>query len=113
MLCCRILADNKVIRHIKKQIMNGAPYPNYQPMRVYCTLWDADDWATQGGRVKTDWSLAPFTAYFQNFKYTSCSSNERSNACSQSSPSANSDKIYDYCSDQKRAIGSPEECKSQ
>ncbi|KAK3031195.1 hypothetical protein RJ639_035352 [Escallonia herrerae] len=31
-------------------------------MRVYSSLWNADDWATQGEQVKTDWTKAPFTA---------------------------------------------------
>jgi len=30
-------------------------------MRIYSSLWNADDWATRGGLVKTDWSQAPFT----------------------------------------------------
>src|SRR4051812_24499118 len=118
-----------MIRQIKNKMMYGAPYPNYQPMRVYSSIWNADDWATQGGRVKTDWSQAPFTAYFRNFKATSCSPNN----CGQSSPSANGlfnqelnqaeeqqlkdmdtkYNVYDYCEDPKRRIGTPEECRSQ
>ncbi|XP_047073397.1 xyloglucan endotransglucosylase/hydrolase 2-like [Lolium rigidum] len=119
----QILADNKLLRHIKnKESTGGAPYPNFQPMRVYCTIWDADDWATQGGRVKTDWSLAPFTAYFRNFKATSCSPNQGSKMCGQELDDAQkqqvqevdaNSKIYDYCADPKRRIGSTEECKSQ
>ncbi|PHU07636.1 putative xyloglucan endotransglucosylase/hydrolase protein 25 [Capsicum chinense] len=35
----------------------------WNPHRI--VLWNADEWATQGGRVKTDWSLAPFTAYYR------------------------------------------------
>ncbi|KAF3682922.1 Xyloglucan endotransglucosylase/hydrolase 2 [Capsicum annuum] len=35
----------------------------WNPHRI--ALWNADEWATQGGRVKTDWSLAPFTAYYR------------------------------------------------
>ncbi|KAG6382255.1 hypothetical protein SASPL_158111 [Salvia splendens] len=30
----------------------GTPFPKTQAMRVYCSLWNADDW----GRVKADWS---------------------------------------------------------
>lgn len=119
----QILVDNKPIRYIKNQeSYNGAPYPNYQPMRVYCTIWDADDWATQGGRVKTDWSLAPFTAYFRNFKATSCSPNQSSKICGQELDQTQkqqlkdadaNNKIYDYCTDSKRRVGSAEDCKSQ
>ncbi|CAK7350317.1 unnamed protein product [Dovyalis caffra] len=36
-------------------------------MKVHASLWDAENWATQGGKVKTDWSKAPFTAYYRNF----------------------------------------------
>ena len=126
MLCCRILVDNKLVRHIKNKMGNGAPFPNYQPMRLFSTIWDADDWATQGGRVKTDWSLAPFTAYFRNFKVTPCSSSK--NTCGSAGGLFNQEldgtqkqqlkevdannKVYDYCNDQKRRLGSPEECKS-
>ncbi|KAL4181837.1 hypothetical protein AMTRI_Chr12g239480 [Amborella trichopoda] len=50
----------------------GVPFPKNQPMRVYASLWNADDWATKGGLVKTNWSLAPFTASFSGFKATNC-----------------------------------------
>uniref|UniRef100_A0A0E0J021 GH16 domain-containing protein n=1 Tax=Oryza nivara TaxID=4536 RepID=A0A0E0J021_ORYNI len=31
-------------------------------MSVYSSIWNADDWAMQGGHVKTDRSHAPFVA---------------------------------------------------
>ncbi|CAL0306324.1 unnamed protein product [Lupinus luteus] len=43
-------------------------------MRIYSCLWNVDDWAKRGGLVKTDWSKAPFTAYYRNFKATQFSS---------------------------------------
>lgn len=50
----------------------GVAFPNQKPMRIYSTLWDAEDWATMGGRVKTDWSKAPFVASYRNFTVDAC-----------------------------------------
>ncbi|GJR85063.1 putative concanavalin A-like lectin/glucanase domain, xyloglucan endotransglucosylase/hydrolase [Tanacetum coccineum] len=36
-------------------------------MRVYASLWNPDNWATQGGRVKTDWTKGPFNASYRKF----------------------------------------------
>ncbi|CAN6229690.1 unnamed protein product [Urochloa humidicola] len=48
------------------------PFPGPQPMAVYSSIWNADDWATQGGRVKTDWSHAPFEATFREVRVEGC-----------------------------------------
>ncbi|KAJ1272943.1 hypothetical protein BS78_06G241700 [Paspalum vaginatum] len=48
------------------------PFPGPQPMAVYSSIWNADDWATQGGRVKTDWSHAPFEATFRDVRVDGC-----------------------------------------
>jgi hypothetical protein len=37
-------------------------------MGVYSSIWNADDWATQGGRVKTDWTHAPFVTTYERFE---------------------------------------------
>uniref|UniRef100_A0A803LUK3 GH16 domain-containing protein n=1 Tax=Chenopodium quinoa TaxID=63459 RepID=A0A803LUK3_CHEQI len=50
----------------------GVPFPKSQAMRIYSSLWDAEDWATQGGRIKTDWTKAPFTASYRNFYANAC-----------------------------------------
>lgn len=93
-------------------------------MRIYSSIWNADDWATRGGLIKTDWTKAPFTALYRNFN---------ANACVQSSrfcpykfanytldPKArhklrwaqNKYMIYNYCRDFKRfSKGRPRECK--
>lgn len=41
-------------------------------MGIYGSLWNADDWATQGGRVKTNWSHSPFVTTFRSFEIDAC-----------------------------------------
>lgn len=41
-------------------------------MGIHGSLWNADDWATQGGSVKTNWSDAPFFVTFQSFEIDAC-----------------------------------------
>ncbi|KAF7806616.1 putative xyloglucan endotransglucosylase/hydrolase protein 23 [Senna tora] len=115
--------DGRPIREFKNMEGVGIPYPKSQPMRLYSSLWNADDWATRGGLVKTDWAQGPFTASFRNMRangcvwsngLSSCTSNNNSanNAwLSQSLDSASQRRlkwvqknfmIYDYCSDTKR-----------
>ncbi|KAK3121364.1 hypothetical protein QOZ80_8BG0651680 [Eleusine coracana subsp. coracana] len=130
-----ILVDNKVIRQMKNKRMYGIEYPYFQQMRVYASLWNADDWATQGGRVKTDWSNAPFIAYFRNYRAISCASSyQTSSLCGEGSTNPmgwlnqeldttrkqqlkevdDNDKIYDYCTDTKRfKNGFPHECEAE
>ncbi|CAN6677953.1 hypothetical protein ACFX13_023190 [Malus domestica] len=126
--------DGTPIREFKNQESNGVPFPKSQPMRIYSSLWNADDWATRGGLVKTDWSQAPFTASYRNFSAeacvwtsgaSSCSSATSSNAnngawLSQDLDSTSQDRlkwvqtnymIYNYCADTKRfPQGLPVEC---
>ncbi|XP_024963606.1 xyloglucan endotransglucosylase/hydrolase 2-like [Cynara cardunculus var. scolymus] len=103
-----------------------------QPMRVYASLWNADDWATQGGRVKADWTKAPFTASYRKFNANakrvgpnskSTSSESGNQAWSTQGLDAagrnrirwvqNKHMIYNYCNDRKRfPNGLPAECKN-
>ena len=75
------LVDNTPIRDFKNHASQGVAFPSDQPMRLYSSLWNADDWATQGGRVKTDWSKAPFTAYYRNFNANACIWSSGSSSC--------------------------------
>ncbi|KAL9242335.1 hypothetical protein vseg_016347 [Gypsophila vaccaria] len=66
------LVDELPIRVFRNYNNTEINYPDAQPMNVYASLWNADDWATQGGLVKTDWSLAPFSASFQGYDADAC-----------------------------------------
>ncbi|KAJ6730687.1 XYLOGLUCAN ENDOTRANSGLUCOSYLASE/HYDROLASE PROTEIN 8-RELATED [Salix viminalis] len=66
------LVDDIPIRVFQNLESVGVPFPNKQAMRIYSSLWNADDWATKGGLVKTDWTQAPFTASYINFKANAC-----------------------------------------
>ncbi|XP_048332201.1 xyloglucan endotransglucosylase/hydrolase protein 22 [Ziziphus jujuba] len=129
--------DGIPIRKFKNLESIGVPFPKNQPMRIYSSLWNADDWATRGGLVKTDWSKAPFTASYRNFNAinacvwssgaSSCTSSRKSatptgNAwLSQELDSSSEGRlkwvqknymIYNYCADAKRfPQGFPPECK--
>lgn len=60
-----LVVDGIPIRAFLNKEVNGIPYPKSQPMEVRASVWNADDWATQGGRVKTNWSHAPFVSTFR------------------------------------------------
>lgn len=127
-----ISVDGTPIREFKNMQRAGVPYPNNQPMRAYSSLWDAEDWATQGGRVKTDWSKAPFTATYRNYNANACVWTNGQSSCHGSTPvaswmnqqlDATSQKrmqwvqknymIYNYCTDfQRFPQGLPVECKA-
>ncbi|XP_043711862.1 xyloglucan endotransglucosylase/hydrolase 2-like [Telopea speciosissima] len=130
------LVDNTPIRVFNNHEAIGIPFPKNQPMRIYSSLWNADDWATRGGLVKTDWTKAPFTAYYRNFNANACVwSSSGTSTCSSSSTNSFFDSawqtqgldamgrrrlrwvqkyymVYNYCNDLQRfPQGIPAECK--
>ncbi|XP_052207711.1 xyloglucan endotransglucosylase protein 1-like [Diospyros lotus] len=124
------LVDNTPIRVFKNAESIGVPFPKNQAMRIYSSLWNADDWATQGGRVKTDWTKAPFTATYKNFNAQTCSGTSCTSSSSSFSDGAWKSQqldayslrrlrwvqknymIYNYCTDLKRfPQGPPPECR--
>ncbi|KAK1274831.1 putative xyloglucan endotransglucosylase/hydrolase protein 23 [Acorus gramineus] len=130
--------DGIPIRDFKNAESRGVAFPKNQPMRLYSSLWDAEDWATRGGLIKTDWTKAPFVASYRNFNADACvwSSASGSTSCSSSatitaptkrapwlsqSLDSNGEQklkwvrqnymIYDYCNDRGRfPQGLPSEC---
>ncbi|XP_068335802.1 xyloglucan endotransglucosylase protein 1-like [Pyrus communis] len=130
------LVDNIPIRVFNNLESAGVPFPKNQPMRIYSSLWNADDWATRGGLVKTDWTQAPFTASYRNFKANACTASSPSSCASTTSTNSLTEQsawktqgldaagrnrlrwvqqkfmVYNYCSDLKRfPQGLPAECK--
>lgn len=122
--------DEVPIRVYKNNEARGIPFPKAQPMGVYSTLWEADDWATRGGLEKIDWSKAPFYAYYKDFDIegcpvpgpATCASNTgnwwEAAAHQQLSPEEArryrwvrmNHMIYDYCTDKSRYPVTPPEC---
>ena len=125
----RFSVDGTPIREFKNLESKGIPFPKNQAMRIYSSLWNADDWATRGGLVKTDWSQAPFTASYRNFNAQACTwTSSSGSSCASNTPSwmkqsldstgqtrirwvQKNYMIYNYCTDTKRfPQGLPPEC---
>uniref|UniRef100_A0A2N9G794 Xyloglucan endotransglucosylase/hydrolase n=1 Tax=Fagus sylvatica TaxID=28930 RepID=A0A2N9G794_FAGSY len=125
--------DGIPIREFKNLESRGIAFPSYQPMKLYSSIWDADNWATRGGLVKIDWTQAPFTASYRNFNdnngcvsywgtITSCTTNSNNNGwLLQTLDYSDQGKlkwvqdnymIYNYCKDSSRFAqgGFPPEC---
>uniref|UniRef100_A0A0C9S3Z0 Xyloglucan endotransglucosylase/hydrolase n=1 Tax=Wollemia nobilis TaxID=56998 RepID=A0A0C9S3Z0_9CONI len=65
--------DDIPIRVHKNHAVKGIPFPRRQPLGVYATIWNGEQWATQDGKVKIDWTQAPFIASFRNLRIDACS----------------------------------------
>ena len=122
------MVDGTPIRDFKNLESRGVAFPKNQPMRIYSSLWNADDWATRGGLVKTDWTKAPFVASYRNFNADACVPASGRSRCdsansgwwNQELDSASHARmrwvqknymIYNYCNDVKRfPQGLPPEC---
>ncbi|XP_031250682.1 probable xyloglucan endotransglucosylase/hydrolase protein 26 [Pistacia vera] len=118
--------DSLPIRVYRNYENEGIAYPNKQGMRVYSSIWNADNWATRGGLVKIDWNSAPFIARFRRFRPRACKwvGPASTSLCASNSPAnwwtsptysqlssaqmgqlqwvRNNYLIYDYCQDAKR-----------
>ncbi|KAL8136895.1 hypothetical protein V2J09_002896 [Rumex salicifolius] len=68
----RWMVDDIPIRVFRNYHDTQINFPDSQAMRAFGSLWNAEQWATNGGRIKTDWSLVPFKAYMQGFQTRAC-----------------------------------------
>ncbi|XP_073525379.1 uncharacterized protein [Phyllobates terribilis] len=126
------LVDNVPIRVFKNCKELGVKFPFNQPMKVYSSFWNADDWATRGGLEKTDWSKAPFVASYRSFHVDGCESSVEAKVCESQGKRwwdqpAFQDldnrqyrllkwvrkrwTIYNYCTDRTRYPRMPRECR--
>ncbi|KAI3408941.1 Xyloglucan endotransglucosylase/hydrolase [Psidium guajava] len=122
--------DDVPIRVFKNNTRIGVPYPA-RPVQIEASLWNGDDWATDGGRTKIDWRYAPFRASYRGFDIAGCESQgQDTRGCDSpaywwNSPehwaldAAQERKLevvrrnfmnYDYCADRSRYPVPPPEC---
>ncbi|XP_027169256.1 xyloglucan endotransglucosylase/hydrolase protein 9-like [Coffea eugenioides] len=129
--------DQVPIRVFEKKEEMGAQFPKTQAMGIHGSLWNGDDWATQGGRVKTNWSHSPFVVTFGSFEVDACavssgiddavakcdkpgkfwwdkSSNKKLDKNQRRQLKMVQDKylVYDYCKDTARFTQMPRECQN-
>lgn len=123
------MVDEIPIRVYENLEASGVPFPSKQPMKLYSSIWNADSWATQGGKVKIDWKKAPFKASYKNLRVAACLWPSRSSSCSTSTSISGMNQeldvkavrklqwvqkyymVYNYCTDYQRFIyGVPFEC---
>uniref|UniRef100_A0ACD5X4I8 Uncharacterized protein n=1 Tax=Avena sativa TaxID=4498 RepID=A0ACD5X4I8_AVESA len=123
--------DDTPIRVFKNSKDLGVRYPFDQPMKLYSSLWNADDWATRGGQDKTDWSKAPFVASYRGFYVDGCEASAEAKVCATQGARWWDQKefqdldseqyrrlawvrkehtIYNYCTDRERYATMSPEC---
>jgi len=68
----RMYVDDTPIRLFKKNESLGLDFVEKQPMKVHASLWNGEDWATEGGTIKIDWRQAPFVASYRNYSVSAC-----------------------------------------
>jgi len=63
--------DDVPIREIRRIEAMGHDFPS-KPMSLYATIWDASEWATNGGKYKVDYRYAPYVAQFSDLVLHGC-----------------------------------------
>ncbi|KAF2537455.1 hypothetical protein F2Q68_00022811 [Brassica cretica] len=124
--------DDVPIRVFKNSKDIGVKFPFNQPMKIYSSLWNADDWATRGGLEKTNWAKAPFVASYRGFHVDGCEASVNAKFCETQGKRWWDQKefqdldaqqykrlkwvrtrytIYNYCTDRVRFPVPPPECR--
>ncbi|XP_074282846.1 xyloglucan endotransglucosylase/hydrolase protein 2-like [Silene latifolia] len=124
------LVDDVPIREFKNNKRFGVSYPT-QAMKVAASLWNGENWATDGGQTKINWTCEPFRAYFDEFNIDGCPANginigpcnagnywwnqkmyRKLNPTQQKAYQNVKNKYlnYDYCTDKPRYPVPPPEC---
>lgn len=108
-MCVSFSVDNTPIREFKNI---GVQFPKSQRMKLYSSIWNADEWATRGGLIKIDWAQAPFTASYRGFNNRPVNPQEVDPINEQKLKWVQQNyMIYNYCTDAKRfPQGFPPEC---
>ncbi|KAH9536159.1 hypothetical protein CY35_17G092500 [Sphagnum magellanicum] len=66
------MVDETPIRIYKNNEDLGVPYPGRQPMSVFASMWNGEDWATQSGAIKLNWDKSPFKASYRHYDVEGC-----------------------------------------
>ncbi|KAK1425026.1 hypothetical protein QVD17_20369 [Tagetes erecta] len=66
--------DEIPIREILRNDETGSDFPS-KPMALYATIWDASNWATNGGKYKVNYKYAPFITEMTDLVLHGCISN--------------------------------------
>ncbi|WOL13967.1 putative xyloglucan endotransglucosylase/hydrolase protein 23 [Canna indica] len=64
-----VLWNPRHVMDFKNLESRGIAFPKNQAMWIYSSLWNADDWATKGGLVRTP---TPFVAAYKDFNADTC-----------------------------------------
>ncbi|KAJ9563329.1 hypothetical protein OSB04_008489 [Centaurea solstitialis] len=68
---CTFYIDEVPIREIIKSDEMGSDFPS-KPMALYATIWDASNWATNGGKYKVNYKYAPFVTEMTDLVLHGC-----------------------------------------
>lgn len=68
----RFFVDDVPVRVFKNNRGIGIAYPDSQPVGIYSTIFNGENWATNDGWVKLNWTMAPFVATYEAFGVDAC-----------------------------------------